>query len=491
MKKYAIVGGGTAGWLTALFMKKTFPDSDVTLIRDKEIGIIGVGEATTPHIVMFLNQLGIDPIDVLRETNGTFKVGINFENWNGDGKKYLHSFSDKFCDFKIPNIFDSQCNEYYTLKLIKDGLDFKEYHYPTKLAYANKVDLHRTDWALHFDATKCANYLEKVGISRGINLIESNLKNVVQDEQGYITQLNLNDRKLDVDFVFDCSGFHRVLIGGVYKEKWLSYSNHLPMKKGIPFWLDTEDEFEPYTSAIAMKYGWMWKIPLQHRTGSGYIFDSDYIDENQALEEAEQYFGRKLEIRKIIPFDAGRYENFWVKNCMAVGLSSAFIEPLESTSLFVTVQQLQTIRHFANELGRPKESSVKLFNEITSNSMDNVLAFVYLHYLTKRDDSDFWKNFRLNYSPPKRLLEIFDQVKENNMRFYDIFQTKVCATFDRNSYLQVCHGLEFFENLPNMENYDNVVPGPEEYKKMIAQSFQLAQTHKKIIQKINSMGNKK
>ena len=379
-----IVGGGTAGWLSALFLRELLPESNITVIQSKEIGIIGVGEATTPHIVNFLKTLRIDPIEVVKNTNGSIKNGISFENWNGDGKKYFHGFKDSLTDFSVKNVFDHNCYDFYIKSLIENNFPPAEFVYQTKISYENKIDLSNTNWALHFDASMFAEYLEKVGSSRNIKIVNGTYKNANLNEQGFIKSLILeNDNLIETDLVFDCSGFSRLLIGKLYQDRWISYSKHLPMKKGIPFWLENSEEIQPYTSCIAMKYGWMWKIPLQHRTGSGYIFDSDFINEEQALSEAELHFNQKLKINKVISFEAGRFERAWIKNCISIGLSSSFIEPLESTSIWNTVIQLDMLRHFVDEFKNFSEKSINLYKEIVDNNIDDKLHFVYLHYLTK------------------------------------------------------------------------------------------------------------
>ena len=476
-----VLGGGSAGWLTALYLRSIFSNDNITLIQSKEVGIIGVGEATTPHIVQFLRQLNIDPLDVIKKTDGTIKNGISFENWNGDNQRYFHAFADDISNFYIPNLFDSHCSDFYIKKIIKENLSFEDYIYQAKLSYDNKIDL-KTRWAIHFDATKFANYLEDVGKSRNINVSNDTFETVSYDDNGFIKKINLkNYQSIDCDFVFDCSGFSRLIIGKEYQTKWISYSNHLPMKKAIAFWLDVDDKVPSYTAAIAMKYGWMWKIPLQHRTGSGYIFDSDYIDESQALAEAEEYYGKKLEIRKIISFDAGRYENVWVKNCMAVGLSSGFIEPLEATSIWMTITQLTFFRQFLNEIKNPRKSSIQNYNKLIANINDETMSFVFLHYMTKRNDTEFWKKFKDNYTIPKTLKPKLNLIKENNLRQYDIFQD----TFTLTSFLQVCYGLQLFEKDINMSMYDNVRPNPSEYKEIINQLATEAPKHKDFLTNLN------
>jgi tryptophan halogenase len=477
MKKNNIVvlGGGTAGWLTALFMNNIFPEKNITVIQSKEVGIIGVGEATTPHLVEFLRNLNIRVTDVIEYTKGSIKNGISFVNWNGDGKKYFHGFSEGLVPkWSIPNInLNSNCNSHFRKLLIKNKLPIDDYSYQALISSKNRIDIENTSWAIHFDAKLLAEYLEKIGRQRGVNVVEDNFHNAIMDENGFITRIELEVSKpIDCDLIFDCSGFSRILIGKYLKQKWISYADHLPMKCAIPFWLEGEDEIEPYTTATAMKYGWMWKIPLQHRIGSGYIFDSDYINEDQALCEAEEFYGKSLKVNKVIKFDVGRIENFWVKNCIAVGLSGSFIEPLESTSLYVTCGQLNFIKHFINELDNPRESSLKSFNKVMNNTQEHILNFVYFHYITKRQDSPFWKEFRQKNTIPKGFEETLQNIIEANFREYNFNGNHAVAGFDIMSFLQVGSGLEVFENDININGYENLQPSPEEYKSIIYKAMQ-------------------
>jgi tryptophan halogenase len=489
MKKnnFVVLGGGTAGWLTALFLQQTFSDSNITLIRSKEIGIIGVGEATTPNISNFLQFLRIDFKDLINHTNGTIKLGINFKNWNGDNKDYFHAFSDNITEFRIPKMFASQCEEFYIKNLINKKLPLEEYQYNTKLAYSKKIDLDRTNWALHFDATALANFLEKIGTSRNIKVIEGEYNFSNLDEQGFVKSVVLKDeRKIELDFIFDCSGFKRLIIGELYKQKWISYKKHLPMKKGIPFWLEKEVETEPYSTAIAMKFGWIWKIPLQHRTGSGYIFDSDYINEDQALAEAEQYFNQKLNVNRVIDFEPGRFENFWVKNCIAFGLSSSFVEPLEATSIFLTIGGLETLRYFFNELSNPTEIGIKLYNEIVGNNMDSTLDFIYLHYVTKRKDSAFWKNFKDNHPPTERIKDILYLLNSGNIRSQNIVQANTPTHFNMTSFLLVANGLGIMKKEWVPEYYENLNPSINDYKTMIDYHFIHSINHHEFLNSIKN-----
>ena len=468
-RKFVVLGAGTAGWITAHFVRRFFPDDDVTIVYSEKQGIIGVGEAATPHLTDFLKTIGIDFPHFLKSVGSTIKHGISFENWNGDGKKYMHPFTERLVDFSVEGVFANACWDYYNKFLINKNLPFDDYLYQCKLAYNNKVDVQNTNFSIHFDAIKFAEYLEWFGSQKNIKKVVGEYASVDQSENGNIKKINLEDgRSIEVDFIFDCSGFAKLLIEKVYKEKWISYKHHLPMNKAIAFWIDKDEDFIPsYTAAIAMKYGWIWKIPLQHRYGCGYVYDSTYINETQAIQEAEELFQRKLTVRKSIDIDAGRMQNVWVKNCIAIGLSANFLEPLESTSIWLELSTLQHLADFINEIDDQSENSIKLFNEIVANEVDEKMSFVYLHYMTKRNDSEFWREFREKHPMPDRLKKIWPYIKENNLRYYQIYDSMAPAAFPLMSYLWVCQGLELFESPGNLSGYEKINPSPEIYRAII------------------------
>jgi tryptophan halogenase len=467
-RKFVVLGGGTAGWITAHSIRKYFPDDEITVIYSEKQGTIGVGEATTTQMIEFLISIGIDLPHFLKTVGGTIKHGISFENWNGDGKKYMHPFAEHLADFSIPGTFSRECWDYYNKLLINKNLPFNEYLYQTKLAYENKIDLKNTSFAIHFDTYKFGEYLKEFASSKEITVIEGNFESADLKENGNIKQLNLENQSIECDFVFDCTGFAKLLVKELYQEEWISYKEHLPMNKAISFWIDHDDNvIPPYTAAIAMKYGWIWKIPLQDRFGCGYVYDSEYIDEHQAHAEAEEFFQRKLNVRRVIDIDAGRLRNVWVKNCIAVGLSANFIEPLESTSIWLELATLLHLSDFLNEIDTQSENSIALFNAIVGNEVDEKMNFVYLHYMTKRNDSDFWKEFRKKHPMPSRLKKLWPYIKENNLRYYQINNAMAPSVFPLMSYLWICQGLELFENQGNIDCYENVDPSPEVYKAII------------------------
>jgi tryptophan halogenase len=485
MKKYVILGGGTAGWITALYVNKWFPDSDVTVISNEDVGIIGVGEATTPQIIDFLNKMNINIDSVFKEAGATIKNGISFENWNGDGKKYFHGFGEWLQEFSVGNIWNHDCNQHYINKCIKDGKSLNEYLYLTSLSYQNKVDIQNTSFALHFDTTLMGRYLSNVAKTRGVKHLESMYKSAELNGDGNIKSLIMEDgTKVNGDFFFDCSGFARLLIGKTYNTPWKSYSKHLPMKAAIPYWTEHMDHIQPYTSATAMKYGWNWKIPLQHRNGCGYVYDSDYITADQAKAEVEEMLGHEIEVRKVIQFDAGNFEQVWVKNCVATGIASSFIEPLESTSIFLTIQSLETLERFLNEMVVPSERGVGQYNQIINNNMSHIMKFVYLHYMTKRNDSEFWKEFREKNPSPEGFDEMFASIKSGTLRYYDVYHSMRTASFEWTGYLQVSAGLELVGQDINIANYDDIKPSPEEYKQYFEQIIQNQDYHNDLIKKI-------
>ena len=453
--KIVIVGGGTAGWLTALYAKKLFKNDHITLIESQDIPIIGVGEATTPHIIDFLEDLHIDFVDVIKNTDGTIKNGISFEDWNGDGKKYLHGFSVR--DEANPFILDNSKSNFYDVYLrylIQNKLSFLENTYTPLISYQNIINLRNQSFALHFDAAKLSNYLSKLSINRGIEHIIDEYECCEQDENGFIKKIKTKNHLLDVDFVFDCSGFQKLFIGNLFEDRWIDYQKHLPMKKAVLFPTKNTSS-KPYTTARAMKYGWVFEIPLQNRTGRGYIFDSDYINTDQACEELQTVYD-DVELLRTINFSAGRFTNSWIKNCIGLGLSTNFVEPLESTSIFTTIGQLKLLKKFKENIINQDENEIKNYNKIIGNNNDAILNFIYLHYLTKRRDSDFWLEFKDKNIPPQGMDLLLTDI-ENGQLNENSLPKNTSSAFNLESYLHICNGLEMYSeqniNLPIFPNY--------------------------------------
>jgi tryptophan halogenase len=468
MLKCVVVGGGTAGWLSALYAQKHIPYSDVTVIASSDIGILGAGEGTTPHILPFLKEIDIPVADIIKHARGTFKNGIRFVNWNGDDKNYIHSFWDHYdssnklhFDDIVPLYIDCVAND-------KNCDEVSLSHY---LCNENKVKIKKEtnevcgDYALHFDANLLAKYLESVALSRGIKLIDDEVITINNNSTGNIKSFDLKSGlNVEADFVFDCTGFQRLIIGKHYNTKWNSYKDTLPVNRAMPFFIEHDDtNVPPYTDAIAMKYGWMWKIPVQGRFGCGYVFDSSMVTDEEIVEELTEYLGYKPTIPRVFSFEAGTYEKMWVKNCIAVGLSSGFIEPLEATSIWVSINILKNAVSKASNLITQNPDAVTACNKNFRDLNEDILGFLYFHYMSKRSDSEFWNTFTIKNKMPMLIENLTDISKKTFPKKYDftyLFASlgpRTLQPFNYISYYQVGSGIRFFDkriSQRELENYD-------------------------------------
>lgn len=471
MKKIIVLGGGSAGWLTSLLTREFYPDFDITLIESAEIGILGAGEGTVPHFIEILDFLRIPVSALISECNATIKIGIKFTNWHGDGTSYFHDFiaKDELEEWSFDDAF--RYNK-LTSYLIGKGVHLDTINFYAKLSAQWKVpfllnDLndaflsnyadpiaaiqHLGNFALHFDARLLAQFLSTVAQSkRNIKRVEGKFVNALTDENGFITGVKLESgQQVECDFIFDCSGFARLLLGGHFKDKWIDYKQHLPLDTALPFFLPHDGvNFPPQTEAIAMKAGWMWKIPVQNRYGCGYVFDSSYISLDEAKQEVEAYLGHEIESPKTFKFQAGTFENTLINNCYGVGLSQHFVEPLEATSIWTFSKNLinflksGTIFHLNPEI-------TAFFNAHCRQIIEPIPEFLHLHYLTERSDSPFWKEFRTKTLMMDSLRE--KQAIWNEIPLFDA-DTVLLQMFNAPSWISVGDGVRFF----NRETFRNL-----------------------------------
>jgi tryptophan halogenase len=458
-----IVGGGTAGWMTALYAQIIYPDTNIVLIESDEIGILGAGEGTTPHLVGFFDFLGIPFSDLVKNCNATIKNGIKFTNWSANTQYYYHPFAsyssasethsyrlnpfiEKDTCFSL--IYSAQLkhkfNEHVFYQQMSDNfcVPFIE---NDKINVSNPLEKFDNYglWSLHFDARVLAKFLRQVGESRGIKRVEGVVKEIKNNDDNYITSLVVNDIIIPVDFVFDCSGFRRLIIGDFYKSKWKSHAKHLPAKRAIPFFLPIDKKIPPYTESIAMNYGWMWKIPLQHRYGCGYVFDSDFISDDEAKREIDQYIGFETDSPKTFSFNAGCYEKVWIKNCLAIGLSAGFLEPLEATSLWQAVSTLKYFFTLHRNIDNVHEYVRDGLNQTYLLATEEIVDFIYIHYLTNKQNTDFWKNFKINNKTPEAVEYLLELVKDggyiSNSKYLE-------QSFSVHSYYHVMYGQGILTN---------------------------------------------
>jgi tryptophan halogenase len=451
-KKISVVGGGTAGWISALFAQRFFPESEITVIETSNIDIIGVGESTTPAIVDMFDFLGISVSELVTNCGATIKNSIKFTNWNGDKRSYYHGF-----DVYDPNLHffshskKSMYSEYdlnwpfhksfLAVNELFNGKNLDDIHFSSVLSRKNKVPFIFNDqktsnqsaiyhfdrpamFALHINARLLAAYLKTVGANREIKLIDSKVTGQNLDDKGYVASLNLeNGMTIESDFVFDCTGFARIFVDKLYKSQMKSFKNFLPVKKAIPFFIENKKSTPPYTEALSMKNGWMWKIPVEGRFGCGYVFDSDYITPDQAYEEVCETIGTSPEVPKVISFEPGYFRTPWNKNVLSVGLSSGFIEPLEATSIWIITISLSFFTEHIAGFTHKDEKSISEYNEEFNKAVDSISSLVRLHYQCKRADSDFWKEFRNKNTLPDRLAKILD-----------IYKYRLPSTLEKNLY---------------------------------------------------------
>ena len=402
--RVVIVGGGTAGWMTAAALAKLLPGRcTVHLVESEAIGIVGVGEATLPHIRGFNERLGIGEAEFMAKTRATFKLGIDFENWSRIGDRYLHPFGTFGRDQG-----DVDFHQYW-LRMRHEGApvaDLEQYSMACVMALLNRFDLpsggpnaitSTFNYAYQFDATLFAPFLRAHAERLGARRTEGRIVDVqLGAERGDIEAVRLESgERIEGDLFIDCSGFVSLLLGKALKEPFQDWSRWLPADRAVAMPCRTETDVTPYTSAIAMGAGWRWRIPLQHRTGNGYVYSSAFIsDDDAAAALTGAVEGEPIAQPRVLRFLAGRRERSWVKNCIGVGLSSGFLEPLESTSIYLIQQAITGLIELFPERNIAASDRDE-FNRIIDLEYDRIRDFLILHYhATERSDTPFWDYVR-------------------------------------------------------------------------------------------------
>jgi tryptophan halogenase len=394
IKKIVIAGGGTAGWAAAAALAKQLgPLLNIVLIESDDIGTVGVGEASIPPMRAFHRLAGIEEQDFMCATSSTFKLGIQFENWGRLGDKYNHSFG------RVG--MGTWMAEFHHLYFhgramgIKDSLE--EYCLELQAAKQGKFvtsDKPALNYAYHLDATAYATYLRTICVNRGVTRIEGKITAVNQDAStGFITSLELESgQTIQGDFFIDCTGFRGLLIEQTLKTGYEDWSHWLPTNRAIAVQTRSTKPPSPYTRAIARSAGWQWQIPLQHRVGNGLVYCSDFLSEEQAHNELlSQLEGDMLTEPRVIKYTTGRRKKFWNRNCLALGLSSGFLEPLESTSIYlVMIGITRFIQQFP--FAGVTEAQETFYNATAVDEFERIRDFIVLHYkLTEREDAPFWE----------------------------------------------------------------------------------------------------
>ncbi|ESQ77457.1 tryptophan halogenase family protein [Asticcacaulis sp. AC402] len=434
VKKIVIVGGGTAGWMAAAcFVKALDPNFyDITLVESEEIGTVGVGEATIPAIIQYNQFLGIDEYEFVRETNATFKLGIQFADWRKKGQSYFHPFGlfgIEIDGFTFPH--------YYFRHYLQRGageVDIGRYNAETEAALQGRFGRVKPEngkpninYAFQFDAGLYARYLRRYSEQRGVVRQEGRIVQVNQNpETGYLTSVQMDDgRVIEGDLFVDCSGFRGLLIEETLKTGYTDWSRWLPMNRAAAVPCERVEVLTPYTRATARESGWQWRIPLQHRTGNGYVFCNDFISEDEAAQTLlARLDGKPLADPKILRFVTGRRNKAWNKNVVALGLASGFLEPLESTSIhLVQSGAFKFLALFPRHGFNPH--IVDEYNRQVEHDYENIKDFIIAHYkVTERDDTPFWRQVQ-QMSVPDSLqarLDVFRSTCQTLSREPDLFK---------------------------------------------------------------------
>ncbi|NQZ83304.1 MAG: tryptophan 7-halogenase [Colwellia sp.] len=400
LKSYVIVGGGTAGWVSAAVLSHVLQNTGVsiTLVESPDVPTVGVGEATIPSFIDLLSFLNISQKDFIAKTNATFKLAIKFVDWFQQGQHYWHPFG------KIGSKVDGKEFYQHWLKNHIHGGKFEYTDFSPAVAMAKEnrffipdpkkpSNLSNSAHALHFDAGLAAKFLAEYAQAKGVKCIKAHVERVEQHENGNIKTLHFKDgQEVSGDFFIDCSGQRSLLLKKSLRVGFVDWQHYLPVNSAVVMQTEKMSILAPYTESTAHDNGWRWRIPLQNRTGNGFVFSQDFCSDQQAIDLlSSQVTEKAINEPRIIRFTTGKMKKFWHKNCLAVGLSSGFLEPLESTGIHLI---MKGILNFVQML--PDENLADVtqneYNRLMDAEYDSIRDFIVLHYCTsKRDDSPFWK----------------------------------------------------------------------------------------------------
>ncbi|WP_298468557.1 tryptophan halogenase family protein [uncultured Erythrobacter sp.] len=436
LDRVVIVGGGTAGWMAAAALGHMLEGSPtkVTLIESEAIGTVGVGEATIPPIIAFNTMLGIDEDEFVRETNATFKLGIEFVDWFEKGHSYIHPFGDFGRDFDAIPFYQywlhrnlaGEKDDLFAYSLMVEACRREKFMRPLsdrpQSAYAG------INYAFQFDASLYAAFLRRFAEGKDVERVEGRIESVAQDgETGHVTSVTLeNGEQVGGDFFIDCSGFRGLLIEQTLETGYEDWRKWLPCDRAIAIPCEKAEYPVPYTRATARDAGWQWRIPLQHRTGNGHVYCSEFMDDETAEQVLRDNLdGAPLADANRLRFVTGHRKQFWNGNVLALGLAAGFMEPLESTSIHLVQTSLaRLLTHFPDKRFNP--SDIEAFNARTLKEYVRVRDFLVLHYTaTKRDDTPFWRHCQ-TIERPDELTRRIEQFREGGRIFEepnDIFGT--------------------------------------------------------------------
>jgi tryptophan 7-halogenase len=423
--RIVIVGGGTAGWMTAAAFAAVFTSAQrqVRLIESSEIGIVGVGEATLPHIRFFNRRIGIDERELMAKTQATFKLGIEFRDWGRLGDSYIHPFGaygSRIAGIPFHHYWLRQ-------RAAGDPSDFAEYSLAVMASRANRFALPSEDpkdvmstfgYAFQFDASLYARYLRGFSEARGVRRTDAKVVDVqLRGEDGWVEAVKLDSGEVVTgDLFIDCSGFRGLLIEQSLKTGYDEWTHWLPCDRAVAVPCENSGPLTPYTRATAREAGWQWRIPLQHRMGNGYVYGSNFISDDEAAAKLlSRLEGKALATPRPLRFVTGRRKKTWNRNVVAIGLAGGFLEPLESTSIYLIQIAITTLIDYLTDRAAEDKYDprvVDAFNRWIEMEYDRVRDFLILHYhATERDDAPIW-NYCRNMRIPDSLAHKMELFRE-------------------------------------------------------------------------------
>lgn len=487
LDKIVIVGGGTAGWMAAAGLARNLRNGHtrIQLVESDEIGTVGVGEATIPPIRNFLSMLQIDENDFVQKTQATFKLGIEFVDWYQPGHRYMHPFGRFGADI------DGLPFHQYFLRSRSLGKThgIEDFSLTTAAAKQGRFAAsggqgfppNHWTYAYHFDASLVAKYLRDYAEARGVQRIEGKVVDVSLDKDGAIDTISLeNGSIIDGDFFIDCTGFRSLLLGEALDVPFKDWSHYLPCNRAVAVQSENVEAPIPYTRSTAKSAGWQWRIPLQHRTGNGYVYCSEHLSDDEASATLlGSLDGEPLSDPRLIRFNTGRRDVVWKKNCLALGLSAGFLEPLESTAIHliqISVAWLLAL------LPDKSFNAVEIdeYNRLVTGVYDQTRDFLLLHYkATERDDSDFWRRCR-SMEIPASLARRMDLFRANGRCLIGGDEL-----FALTSWLAVMMGQgvtpEGYNELASSLKDEELLAMMEQMRGRIAQTSQSLPTHEQYI----------
>ena len=401
IRTIAIVGGGTAGWLAASMLARALPaGTRITVIESPDVAVVGVGEATIPPFIDLLRFLGIDEREFVRATGATYKLGIRYTDWYLPGHEYWHPFGTFGTGIGRRPFHHYWCRAAAT----GHAPTISDYNLCAALAEAQKFRFPDVTargvaggvrHALHFDAGTVGGYLRSFAARNGVERLERTVLTATRRSDGFIDELVLDGgTRLAADLYIDCSGFRGVLIEQVLKTGYIGWGEFLPCDRAVAAPTAVMGPRPPYTQASARGAGWRWRIPLQHRFGNGYVYSSCHLSDEEAVADLIAGIGTPLSSPRVLRFTAGRRRNLWSHNCVALGLASGFLEPLESTSIQLVINGVfNLLDHFPDRAF--DQSNIDAYNTELIEELERIRDFLVLHYCaSRRDDTPFWRDAR-------------------------------------------------------------------------------------------------